>query len=141
MSEVLFVSHSVYLTPQERKLLTSGPVTIETIGISTPNNFKDLNQKLTEVFVRYFITTEVSGKNKEIELMPDGYKISFPHYTDFKPIANMIEGGSEWLMLNLVSEIDRKGIPLTIYHQIVFMDVSVQERTTVSEHLASFLKK
>ncbi len=140
MSETLFVSHSVYLTPQERKLLTSGPTTIETIGITTPSN-KDLNEKLTEVFVRYLITTEIAGKDKEIELMPDGYKISFPHYTDFKPIANMIEGGSEWLLLNLVSEVDRKGIPLTIYHQIIFMDVSVQERTTVSEHLADFLKK
>jgi hypothetical protein len=138
MSETLFISHSVYLTPEERKILATQPTTIETVGMSVPANPKDLNMKLTEVFVRYLITTETSDKS--IELMPDGYKISFPHHTELKPILNLNEGGSEWLLLQLESEVERKGIPLSLHHQIIFKDVSVQERTTICEQLGHFLQ-
>ena len=141
MNETLFISHSVYLTPEERKLLASQPTTLETVGISTPTNPKDLNKKLTEVFVRYLICTEIATDNKDIELMPDGYKISFPHYNDFKPILNMHEEGSEWLMLHLENDIEHKGTKYHLHHQIIFKDVSVQERTTVCEQLGHFLKK
>jgi len=140
MSETIFISHSVYLTPEERKILTQGPATIETVGISVPASTKDLNKKLTEVFVRYLITTEITDDKKSIELMPDGYKISFPHYNDFKSVADIEEGGVQWLMLTLETEVERKGVPYTLIHQIVFKDTSSQERTMFCEQLGEFLK-
>ncbi len=140
MSETLFIAHSVYLTPEERKLLTKGPATIETVGMSVPISTRDFNKKITEVFVRYLITTETNEDAKNIELMPDGYKISFPHHTEFVSIANLEDGGVEWLNLTLESEVQRKGIPYTLIHQIVFKDVSEQERTTVCDLLAQNLE-
>lgn len=137
MSETLIISHSVYLTPEERKILTREPTTIETVGISVPANTKDLTKKLTEVFVRYLITTEAT--ESDIELMPDGYRISFSHKMALKTIAHHEEGGADWLMFTLEKDIDHKGQPYHLIHQIILKDVSAQERTTVCDQLGHFL--
>src|SRR5579872_7457933 len=105
MKDVFFISHSIYLTTEEIKFLTEKSTTIETVGIVVIANPKDIGNKLAEVFVRYLITNEIID-DKNIEPMPDGYKISLPHIK-FKPIAD-----SNWLMINLESS--------NIIHQVIF---------------------
>jgi len=76
MNETIFVSHSVYLTPEERKLISSEPATIQTVGTSVPVYVKAHKTPLTEVFIRYVVSSEENIEKPQIELMPDGYKIS-----------------------------------------------------------------
>jgi len=135
MSESMFVSHCVYLTPEERKILAKEPTTIETFGISVPMHTKEFDKALTEVFVKYLISTEIEGSN-QIELMSDGYKISFPDFNNCQSIRDINEGCSDWLMLNVMNKIN----DVVVHHQVIFKDVSHLERTTVCSQLSGFLK-
>lgn len=119
----LFINHTIYLTPEERKLLGSGPAVIEVIGVS------GIQER--EVFVRYFITNECDSL--KIEPMPDGYKLGFPSFQSCASLKNIKDGGSAWLHFNIVSQ--------DIIHQIILRDIFSLEQSTVCDQLACFLKK
>jgi hypothetical protein len=112
----MFVSHAVYLSADERKLLATGPCTLETTGVSVSS---DQERAGEELFGRYLLTNEMS-EGPQIEAMPDGYKL----YITPKQCKNLLPlpDGIEWLHIK-ISQDD--------HHQIVIQGLEVLEQTIV----------
>jgi hypothetical protein len=138
MSNILFISHSVYLTPDERKMLGSGPSIIETQGISAAVTDKGDHISLREVLCKYTITN-IDKPLADVELMTDGFKIYTGDFKKCKTILDTPEG-SKWLHLRVNGEIMHEGVLYSTYHQIVFNDVTALERSMNLDALAKCLE-
>jgi hypothetical protein len=134
---MLYISHSIYLLPEERNLLSKVRTSIHTVGFSVPSNTKDLKTPLTEVFVKYIISTESTKRYPQIELIPEGYKITLDDLDDFTQVK---EEENPSLFMTMKNAITKDGVVYPVRHQISIKDVSALERTTVCEQLARFLK-
>jgi len=117
----LFISHSVFLTPKERRSLSNKGTTIETVGISVPGSAT--SQEIQEIFYKYYITNEPMGKF--IDTTPDGYKIYIAHNKCNK-LLDIREGGSEWMLLKIEEQ--------DMHHQVIIADISILENSTISLH-------
>ena len=86
MSEfVLFVSHHIYLTREQRYALADGE-SVKTVAPSIPVWFYKFNtsEPATEVFCRYILSNQ--GDAASLEFAKDGYVINIPQIPkDYQP--------------------------------------------------------
>jgi hypothetical protein len=111
----LFVTHSVFLTDEEARLLASGESSIETTGHCVPVWVEAKTGKTTEpgneIFCRYKLHNS-KDQEKEIKIMPrKGYEIFLPHCSSWSPPTDFdYEKISVWPSeerVALMKEIDR----------------------------------
>lgn len=139
MSNVLFVSHSIYLSPEERKMLGSGPAIVEAKGISAAVTDKGDHVELTEVICHYHVSN-IDKQEAAVEVSPDGFKV----YTgDFSKCSGLLDTpeGAAWLSLRATNTLKFKGTEYLAYHQIVFKDSSSLEDSAVLDSLSTALQQ
>ncbi len=134
----LFISHSIYLTPQERNALVKGPHSLETVGVSVAVRTDKTQEALTEVFCKYVVTNDLKDKS-QVELIPEGYKLHIDGFGNCAKLADVPDGGVGSLMLRAEGPLTIDGEEVDAVHQIVIKDVTDLQRSTLCNELAKAL--
>ena len=121
-----FISHAIFLTPEERQSLNNDEdKTLDTVGVC--------NSSSRELLRHYLITNEVPPGITEME---GGYRISIGKKKRFH-LLDIPKGGSGCLSLNFIEQ-DKQ---LLTIHQIMIQDISVLVQSTVCGSWVQSLSK
>lgn len=130
------VSHSMFLTEQQRQLLQEE--TVETIGACVPVRVRNgvTNEPANEIFCKYKISPFTN--DKKVVQTSMGWELYLP---EPRPLKNVKDEGSEFLstVYHDIVLINETAYP--VLHQITIADLSYLERNMHCCHLPHTVSK
>jgi len=137
MTSPFFASHSIFLTPAERKQLAKWPCIFETVGVTVWSSEKKY-RPLREVLCHYLITNKDFGP--PVELMPDGFKLYIGDVGECVQLLDPDEGGGAFMHYTVGCPVKKDGDILNVIHQVVIKDLTALETSMVCKRLAEALQ-
>lgn len=129
----LIITHHIYLTKEQRYLISQPDTMVEVTGISSPvfvEQGKWLTKTAHEVFCNYKIAFSAKPEKNTIRMQKDGYLVTLtgnmPSY-----LLDVKDGGSMCLMLTHRNFIKKGEKSTTVIHCLSIEDMDVLLKTMV----------